>query len=134
MPKSSAAFRPLVEGVVALHQDKLVHRDIKRENVYLDEQDRLVLGDFGLVYFIDDKRSRLSAQFENVGSRDWEPPWAQGVRLEKVTPAFDVFSLGKMPTSILLDLMNGCGANYAEKGTTRLLSMAPRRKGLTSGD
>ena len=34
--------------------------------------------------------------FENVGTRDFQPPWSYGMRLADVQPSFDVFSLAKV--------------------------------------
>lgn len=95
---SLKAFRPLVEGVSKLHENEKgrVHRDIKPQNVFLDANDNLVLGDFGLVFFSDEKHTRVSGTFENVGSRDWMPGWAFGMRIKDIKPTFDVFSLGKL--------------------------------------
>ncbi|MEN6334244.1 MAG: protein kinase [Phycisphaerales bacterium] len=90
------AIRPLVEGVGHLHKQGYVHRDIKPHNVFLGSDDSLRLGDFGLVYFVDDQHTRVSATYENVGSRDWMPAWAMGMRIDQVRPTFDVFSLGKL--------------------------------------
>jgi serine/threonine protein kinase len=88
-------FRPLVEAVASMHEAGLVHRDIKPDNIFCSSG-RLVLGDLGLVHFVDEKRTRISDAYENVGSRDWMPPWAMGMRLEDIRPSFDVFSLGKL--------------------------------------
>lgn len=93
---SLKAFRPLVEGVAALHSKNMVHRDIKPENVFIDQDYNLILGDFGLIFFMDDNKTRISKTLENVGSRDWMPHWAYGVRIEDVKPTFDVFCLGKL--------------------------------------
>lgn len=90
------AFRPLVEGVSELHKANLVHRDIKPKNVFLDSSNNLVLGDFGLVFSIYEERTRISDMWENVGSRDWMPSWAMGIRIEEIKPTFDVFCLGKL--------------------------------------
>ena len=89
------AFRGLVEGVEALHDAGAVHRDIKPENIFVVDAG-FVLGDFGIVYFEDDDRNRVSETYENVGSRDWMPGWAMGMRVEDVRPSFDVFGLGKV--------------------------------------
>ena len=89
------AIRPIVEGVAILHEKQIVHRDIKPENIFIDENEQLVLGDFGLAFFKDKEVTRLSGTYENVGSSAWMPPWAMYRLTEDVTPSFDVFSLGK---------------------------------------
>jgi serine/threonine protein kinase len=89
------AFRPLVAAVARLHQDGLVHRDIKLKNVFVAEDEHLVLGDFGIVFLPD--TSRLTTTSERVGSRDWTAPWADvRARLDEVRPSADVFALGKV--------------------------------------
>jgi len=93
---SLRAFRHLVEGVSQLHKAGQVHRDIKPENVFLDSNDNLVLGDFGLIFFTDEQHTRISETFEKVGSRDWMAPWAMRAKIDKVTLSSDVFSLGKL--------------------------------------
>ncbi|MFH1922238.1 MAG: protein kinase [Planctomycetota bacterium] len=100
-PRALKAFRPLVAGVAELHAQGIVHRDIKPENIFTSLEGELVLGDFGLVFFADDKRTRLSPTLENVGSRDWMPAWAMGMRIEEIKPTFDVFSLGKVLWSMV---------------------------------
>ena len=102
--RSLRAIRPLVAGVAELHKSGIVHRDIKPQNVFLDQNGGLVLGDFGLVFFTDEKHSRISNTFENVGSRDWMPAWAMGMRIEDIKPSFDVFSLGKLLWSMVSGL------------------------------
>jgi serine/threonine protein kinase len=89
------ALRPIVDAVASLHRQKLIHRDIKPDNIFFSD-DGLMLGDFGLVFFADEARTRISDTYENVGSRDWMPPWAYGKRVEDLTLSFDVFSLGKV--------------------------------------
>ncbi len=99
--KAIKAIRPLVEGVAKLHEKGYVHRDIKPHNIFLNSSNDMILGDFGLVYSMDDQHTRFSETYENVGSRDWMPTWAMGVRLEEVKPSFDVFTLGKVLWSMV---------------------------------
>jgi serine/threonine protein kinase len=98
------AFRPLVEGVSTLHKAKIVHRDIKPKNVFVDSGDNLVLGDFGLIFFTDVEHSRISDTFTNVGSHDWMPGWGMGMRIHDVRATFDVFSLGKLLWAMISDI------------------------------
>jgi len=90
------AVRPIIEGVAKLHKEGYVHRDIKPDNIFVGAKNELILGDFGLVFFEDAQHTRISETYENVGSRDWMPGWAVGMRIDEVKPTFDVFSLGKV--------------------------------------
>ena len=89
------AFRPIVEAVSALHTNKIVHRDIKPDNIFVASDGHLVLADCGLAFKLENQE-RLTLTFENVGTRDFQPPWSYGMRLADVQPTFDVFSLAKV--------------------------------------
>ena len=89
------AFRPIVDAVSALHAEQVVHRDIKPDNIFVASDGHLVMADCGLAFKLENQ-DRLTSTFENVGSRDFQPPWSYGIRLAEVQPTFDVFSLAKV--------------------------------------
>ncbi|MDZ4819430.1 MAG: protein kinase [Planctomycetota bacterium] len=98
VPGTLRAVRPLVEAVALLHsQNKpIVHRDIKAKNIFVASDSSLVLGDFGIVYFMNSDHTAISLAAENPGSSDWMPKWAKAKEPGQATPQFDVFCLGKL--------------------------------------
>jgi serine/threonine protein kinase len=93
---SLLALTPLIRTAADLHQDGIVHRDIKPQNIFVGNSHELLLGDFGIVSlpFLPD---RVTVTNESVGPRDFMPPW---VYLDDqpgpVKPTFDVYMLGKV--------------------------------------
>ncbi|CAG2164691.1 unnamed protein product, partial [Oppiella nova] len=65
-------FREIIEGLVHIHEQGMIHRDLKPGNIFLDVNDHVKIGDFGLakeIYFIKDEKSdsaTLEAQNLNV--------------------------------------------------------------------
>lgn len=41
-------FREIVEGLAHIHQQGMIHRDLKPVNIFLDFEDHVKIGDFGL--------------------------------------------------------------------------------------
>ena len=100
------ALRPLIHAVSTMHKAEflrtaLIHRDIKPENIFISDNGQLVLGDLGLIFYADGRHTRVSSTLENVGSRDWMPQWAMGMRIENIGPTFDIFCLGKLLWSMI---------------------------------
>jgi serine/threonine protein kinase len=92
------AFRPLVDAVVAIHEQKAIHRDIKPKNIFVGANGQLVLGDFGIVFF-KDAEGRLTETYDRAGSRDWMAPWVNlehRFALDELNPTLDIFPLGKV--------------------------------------
>ncbi len=85
-------LRQLVQGLRGLHDAGLVHRDIKPSNVMVDDDDRVVVLDFGLVTTSD--LNKQSMEGRAIGTIDYmAPEQALGA---KVTPAADWYAVGVM--------------------------------------
>jgi serine/threonine protein kinase len=99
------AFKPLVEGIDLIHKQGAIHRDIKTENIFVATDGRLVLADFGIVFFADEQHTRLTEiQGERVGSHFWMAPWVYAparVPIDEIKPALDLYPLGKVLWSMI---------------------------------
>jgi serine/threonine protein kinase len=92
-------FTGICQGVAHAHEKGIVHRDIKPANVFLDANNKPIVGDFGLCFLLDenaDPDQRVTETMEVAVPRWFGAPEARDGRLEDVTPAGDVYSLGKL--------------------------------------
>ncbi len=90
------AIRPIAEAVSKMHEAGTVHRDIKPGNIFIGSAGELILGDAGLVFFVDDKESRLTSIYESIGTDDYMPEWVREPPLKTVPMSMDVFALDKV--------------------------------------
>lgn len=97
---------PVVEGVAHAHEQNLVHRDLKPDNLKITKAGQPKVLDFGLVKQLDGAVSGGEESFETmagmvVGSAGYmSPEQAQGEPLDVRT---DIFSLGV----IMYELLSG---------------------------
>lgn len=82
----------LAEGLDAVHEAGLVHRDLKAQNVMLGEFGPVII-DFGLGAFLGASKGSLSQAGMLIGTVRCMPP-EQALGQVEVTPAADVYGLG----------------------------------------
>lgn len=78
-------------GLDAVHRARIVHRDIKPQNILIDQEGRARLTDFGLARFLEETTS-ISTRGRVVGSPHFMAP--EQWRGEKLTAATDLYAMG----------------------------------------
>ncbi|XP_061898001.1 eIF-2-alpha kinase GCN2 isoform X1 [Entelurus aequoreus] len=105
-------FREILDGLAYIHEQGMIHRDLKPVNIFLDHQDRVKIGDFGLA--TDHPASVAADTFEveesgsaamqkqdptgnmtgMVGTALYVSPEVQGNTKATYNQKVDLFSLG----------------------------------------
>uniref|UniRef100_A0AAZ3R7R4 non-specific serine/threonine protein kinase n=1 Tax=Oncorhynchus tshawytscha TaxID=74940 RepID=A0AAZ3R7R4_ONCTS len=92
-------FREILDGLAYIHQQGMIHRDLKPVNIFLDAQDHVKIGDFGLA--TDHPASVVCLNvlgFRNmtgmVGTALYVSPEVQGNTNATYNQKVDLFSLG----------------------------------------
>lgn len=107
--KAAELVKTIAEAIRYAHHRGILHRDLKPQNVLIDEQGRPRVTDFGLA-----KRtgtdSGLTQTGAVMGSPSYMPPEQATGRQDQVGPHSDVYSLG----AILYQLLTGKAPFVAE--------------------
>ncbi|MDA2803720.1 serine/threonine-protein kinase [Nocardiopsis suaedae] len=102
----------LIDALKAAHDEGIVHRDVKPDNVMISEGGRVVLTDFGLAAWAGE--SALTTSGRIVGSPSYIPP--ERAKAGPVGPESDLWSLG----ATLYTAVEG-HPPYDRKGYIRIL-------------
>ena len=140
----AAVYADLCEGLAYLHEQGVVHRDLKLENVLIDRDGRAVISDFGVSRIFDEGlRRELSVtvtfaadKAPIMGSFGYLAPELK--RGEAATPASDAYALGVLVFRLLtgvwyendsaaMDLLAGFDAGWTIL-LTQLLAEDPSKR------
>ncbi|NXA87487.1 E2AK2 kinase, partial [Melanocharis versteri] len=86
-------FLQIVKGVEYIHSEKLIHRDLKPQNIFISHDDKIKIGDFGLV-----TSAAFETLTENRGTKSYMAPEQFGARYGKEV---DIYALGLIWFEIL---------------------------------
>ncbi|ODV62044.1 kinase-like protein [Ascoidea rubescens DSM 1968] len=89
-------IKQVLNGLIYLHKNNIVHRDIKAANILLSSDNTVKLADFGVSINLN------TYSFKNinpVGTPNWMAP--EIITLEKITTSCDIWSLGATIIEIL---------------------------------
>lgn len=86
----------LLQTLKFIHKNGIVHRDIKPENIFI-ENDKLVLGDFGIAYYEPDKFvvKEITEKKERLGNRLFSAPEQEQATTDP-HPTMDIYATGQV--------------------------------------
>ncbi len=96
-------FIEMIDGIQEIHSQGKYHRDIKPENFLVDDEENILVSDFGLAVDLDSESSRLTQTGEAYGSNGFYPPEfnTDSKTFKYFDARSDIYMLGKTIYSIL---------------------------------
>ncbi len=98
--KSAQYVKTIAEAIQYAHQRGILHRDLKPQNVLIDERDQPRVTDFGLAKLAT-ADGGLTQTGAVMGSPSYMPPEQAAGRYDQVGPHSDVYSLGAVLYELL---------------------------------
>jgi serine/threonine protein kinase/tetratricopeptide (TPR) repeat protein len=89
-PRLIHIFRQILEGLIAAHEQGVVHRDLKPQNIMLDASDNVFVTDFGLAKSLE--QSGMTQTGVIVGTPYYMSP--EQVKGSPIDHRSDIYSLG----------------------------------------
>jgi len=97
--KAIAIARQVCEGLAEAHRDGAVHRDLKPQNIMIDQEGNAKIMDFGIARFTD--MDRMTGSGVMIGTPEYMSP--EQAELLEVDPRADLYALGV----VLFEMVTG---------------------------
>lgn len=82
----------IIDGLIAVHEQGMIHRDVKPANCFLDSNGKVKIGDFGLSKSTRDKETGLTKTGTFMGTPSYAAP--EQIRGDKIDGRTDLYSVG----------------------------------------
>ncbi len=86
--------RQLLDALAYCHEEGILHRDIKPQNVIIHANGKAVLVDFGLVKLWNPNDPRTQTIMRGMGTPEYAPPEQYDTHVSHTDPRSDLYSLG----------------------------------------
>ncbi|OMP00760.1 hypothetical protein COLO4_12393 [Corchorus olitorius] len=92
--KTWTLFKQIIEGLEHVHKKSVIHNDLSSQNIFLDSNDNIKIGDFGLSRVVDD--SSLSITSASKGNTLYAAPEKLGAKgtMRRIDSRVDIYSAG----------------------------------------
>lgn len=96
-------FIEMIDGIQEIHSQNKYHRDIKPENFLVDNEENILVSDFGLAVDLDSESKRLTKTGQHAGTHGFYPPEFKDnpTTFKYCDEKSDIYMLGKTFYSIL---------------------------------
>ncbi len=86
--------RQILSALQYLHEEGVVHRDVKPENILVDEHGQAKILDFGIALFASERRLTWAGFSNALGTPDYMAP--EQIRGRRGDPRTDVYAVGTL--------------------------------------
>ena len=110
LPRVIDIFRQICEGLQAAHDQGVIHRDLKPQNILIDGRGKVLIADFGLAKSV--QYATLTEAGKVIGTPHYmSPEQVKGIALDRRS---DIYSLGVMLYEMLTGSLPFTGSSAYE--------------------
>ena len=117
-------MRSLADALGYAHEQGIVHRDVKPENVLFDKLDRPLLADFGIALSDSLHQPRVTREGATIGSSGYMSP--EQARSQSLDGRSDIYSLGVLCYELLTGEMPFRGPDTLSVALAHIENPVPR--------
>jgi hypothetical protein len=117
-------LRALADALGYAHEQGIVHRDVKPENVLFDKLDRPLLADFGIALSEASHQPRVTREGATIGSSGYMSP--EQARSQPLDGRSDIYSLGVLCYELLTGEMPFHGPDTLSVALAHIENPVPR--------